>query len=48
VIAQGFSTGDVTRLEILLPDVETARSATSLKWIDKTVVGFEQIWRVSG
>jgi hypothetical protein len=36
VIAQGFSTRDVTRLEILVTDVETARSATSLEWIDKT------------
>jgi hypothetical protein len=36
VIAQGFSTRDVTRLEILVTDVETARSATSLKWLDKT------------
>ena len=26
----------VTRLEILVPDVETAPSATSLEWIDKT------------
>jgi hypothetical protein len=36
VIAQGFSTRDVTRLEILVTDVEAARSATSLEWIDKT------------
>jgi hypothetical protein len=53
VIAQGFSTRDVTRLEILVTDVETscsacsvsraattlwlpARSAASLKWLDKT------------
>jgi hypothetical protein len=34
--AQDFNTPDATRLEILKTDVETARSATSLKWIDKT------------